>query len=88
MPDKTSHTSYNIVDDGNGNYRFFASKMLAYEGHLAGLFVVTVNKFDIRFEEVELAVLEIVRTGKPIAEFGVYGTFMFTLTYEEAELAA
>lgn len=72
---------YRLRDLKNGRFQLHVKNGPAYEGGLRSI-AKQAAIVGLRLEEIELAVLELERTGHDYAEFGVFGRFMYTLKNE------
>jgi hypothetical protein len=69
---------YRLRDLKNGRYQIHVNNGPAYEGSLTSI-VRECTRLGLKFDQVEVAVLELNRLDDDYAEFGVFGHFMYTV---------
>lgn len=73
---------YRLRDLKNGKFQIHVKDGEAYEGTL-NMILRQCLKIGLDLNEVETAILELEFMGHDYAEFGVFGTFMYSMMDEE-----
>lgn len=74
---------YRLRDLKNGSYQIHVANGTAFEGSLKAI-VKKCVELRLRLPEVQEAIIELHRLNHDYAEFGVFGTFMYTMQDRKA----
>lgn len=74
---------YRLRDLKNGKFQIHVNNGPAYEGTLKQI-LRECKRFRMNLDEVEIAIMELHRLDDDYAEFGIFGSFMFTMRDEKA----